>query len=237
MCSAPFRHDGATGPVIFNVFTTPSPTAAAIFASLRLDDPQLRRPGRRFRGHAQHSVAQCGRGRVLGDAHRPPPATGRTPRLRPPAATSRASSPRRGRCCRAAADRGRPGPGRTSGGDFPRRRRGGWAAGDGPALHLCLGCAPRREPLPTHAAPGPSPAARSIAPAARRRTSRRDPSGLYLDTGPLSPSCSAMVIRVASSRGGRRRGPPPSPAPALLTPRPRPVPRGGPRRVRRRRHR
>jgi hypothetical protein len=27
------RHDGAVGPVIFNAVTTPSPTAAAIFAS------------------------------------------------------------------------------------------------------------------------------------------------------------------------------------------------------------
>ena len=33
MCKGPFRHDGATGPVIFSVVTTPSPTAAAIFAS------------------------------------------------------------------------------------------------------------------------------------------------------------------------------------------------------------
>ena len=33
MCSGPFRHDGATGPVILRLFTTPSPTSAAIFAS------------------------------------------------------------------------------------------------------------------------------------------------------------------------------------------------------------
>src|SRR5271156_1433242 len=33
MCSRPFRHDGATGPVIFRLFTTPSPTSVAILAS------------------------------------------------------------------------------------------------------------------------------------------------------------------------------------------------------------
>jgi len=33
MCSRPFRHDGATGPVILRLFTTPSPTSAAILAS------------------------------------------------------------------------------------------------------------------------------------------------------------------------------------------------------------
>src|ERR1700751_2381047 len=33
MWNGPFRHAGAAGPVIFSVVTTPSPTAAAIFAS------------------------------------------------------------------------------------------------------------------------------------------------------------------------------------------------------------
>src|ERR1700744_2520330 len=33
MCTVPFRHVGATGPVILRLFTTPSPTSAAIFAS------------------------------------------------------------------------------------------------------------------------------------------------------------------------------------------------------------
>src|SRR4051794_27856022 len=33
MWYAPLRHDGATGPTIFSLLTTPSPTAAAILAS------------------------------------------------------------------------------------------------------------------------------------------------------------------------------------------------------------
>ncbi|SHW06493.1 Uncharacterised protein [Mycobacteroides abscessus subsp. abscessus] len=33
ICRGPFRHDGAVGPEIFKLVTTPSPMAAAIFAS------------------------------------------------------------------------------------------------------------------------------------------------------------------------------------------------------------
>jgi len=42
---------------------------------LRLNHPQLRRPGRRFGCHAEHSVTQSHRGRMVGDLranHRPP---------------------------------------------------------------------------------------------------------------------------------------------------------------------
>ena len=181
MCSAPFRHDGATGPVIFNVFTTPSPTAAAIFAST------CAWMIRSCVAHAvdsadtlEHPVAQCGRGRVLGDVF--------TDDRRPLAEHRALGHPRRpaallrhvaGGAARAAADRGRPGPGRTSGAGFRPRRRGGSVAADGPRPTSLpwVRAAPRASSSArrTRSIPG-SPLNRSGGPAGRLVAS---PSFLY----------------------------------------------------------
>ena len=89
---------------------------------LRLNHPQLGRPGRRFGRHAEHPVTQCGRGRVFGDLlpdHRRPVTEHRAlGDVRRPA---RAFSPGRAPPCPAAADRARRDPDPTNFAAVPRR--------------------------------------------------------------------------------------------------------------------
>ena len=136
----------------------------------------------RTRSVPRRAVRSVSHGRRCVD--QPPMATARTPRPRPLATTSRASSPRPGWRRPAVADLGRLVLDQTSGAGFERRQPGGSVAADARVPHLCLGCGRHREPLPKLAAPGPSRATRSAAQAVRlcrrgqSRLHRRDRSAV-----------------------------------------------------------